>query len=320
MTFVVLALRFRKGAWAFALGLVRSSGVRWLAHFCSWLAKQVGCARQRRMELHMDRIIRAAIQLAAFCCFSFLAAAGVVIRWESGEAGAKEKRKSTVYVEAGKIRVESEDARGVRTVTIFDGEKGVLWSIHPEEGSYTEVTSETIARLSQQVQQTMKLVQERMGSLPTELRASLEEALKATAGGPYSAPSTVTFRAKGESDKVGSLTCAKYDQLANGQLTAEICAAPFDQLHLTDADQKNFQAMAGFGSSVGRVWNINTFQGEQQPGFPIHTVTYVEDKPVYESTVLSVDQKPLGAVLFSLPAGLKRNEIPFIPPVENRPK
>jgi hypothetical protein len=269
----------------------------------------------------MDKILRTAIQLAAFSCFSLFAVAGVVIRWESGEMGAQKKHSSTIYVEDRRIRVDSEDASGAKAVIIFDGDKGVLWSIQPEEGTYTELTSETVARFSEQVQQTMKLLQEQMRSLPPEQRASLEQAMKAPAGELLkSAPPTITFRATGESDNFGSLACLKYDQLTDGQRTAEICAAPFDQLHLTEADQKNFQALAGFSSSLGRVLNINSIGVEHQPGFPVHTVTYVEGKPAYESTVLSVGQKPLDADIFSLPPRLKKTEITISPPAEYRPK
>ena len=81
----------------------------------------------------MNNLLRTAAFLAALGCFSLLACAGVVIKRESGEPGAQQKQKSTMYVEAGKIRMEMESEHG-KTIMIFDGNKQVLWMIQPDQG------------------------------------------------------------------------------------------------------------------------------------------------------------------------------------------
>jgi hypothetical protein len=266
----------------------------------------------------MNKTLRIAILLTAFSSSSLPAFAGVVIKRESGEPGAELKQKSTMYVEAGKIRMEMESERG-KTVIIFDGDKQVLWMIQPDQGSYMEFTAETVARMNPsanpQMEQAMKQMQDRMASMTPEQRAMMEQAMKGRGGmggamGGGAAP-TITFQAKGGSDKVGSFTCSKYDQLSNGKRVAELCAAPFDEIHLTAADLKSFRDMAKFMEPLRRMnpHGMSAMPTEQIHGFPVRTVVYDGDKPISEDTVLSVEQKSVDANMFTLPSGLTKRDM-----------
>ena len=262
----------------------------------------------------MNGLNRAAASLVGLACFPMLAL-GVVITQELGEVG-KAKDKMIMYVNNGKIRVEQNDARGGKTIMIFDGDKQVLWMIQQDQGTYMEMTQATVAEMGQmagqanaQMAQAMKELQ----NLPPEQRAMAEQMMKgrmgAMGGAPPAAP-TITFKAKG-SDRSGSFTCTKYDELSNGSRTAEICAAPFDQIHITAADRKTFEAMGKFFEPLARMAPRAAFRAlrtEEINGFPVHTVSYNGDTPAYETTVLSAEQKSIDAGLFTLPPGLKRSE------------
>ena len=98
---------------------------------------------------------------------------GVVIQQEHGEVGAKQKDVTTMYLDNGKIRVESASATGGKQVIIFDGDTQVMWMIQPEQNSYSEMTAETINGLGQQVgaasaqmADAMKKMQDQMASMP----------------------------------------------------------------------------------------------------------------------------------------------------------
>jgi hypothetical protein len=270
----------------------------------------------------MNKFLRTATLLAACGCFSLLASAGVVITRESGEPGGQVKQKSTLYLQAGKIRMEMESERG-KTILIFDGDKQVFWMIQPDH-SYMEMTPDTVARMSQmqsqmandpRMQEAMKQMQDKMASMPPEQRAMMEQAMKGRAGAMSGggAPPVITYQAKGGSDRVGSFTCSKYDQLSNGKRTAELCAAPFSQLHLTDADMNTFKSMAKFMEPMRRMnprGGMSATPTEEIHGFPVRTVVYEGDKPTYEDTVLSVEQKSVDPGMFVLPAGLTKREFP----------
>jgi hypothetical protein len=269
----------------------------------------------------MKKILRNTILLTAFGCSSLLGFAGIVIRKEIGEPGAQQKHKSTMWVQAGKIRMEMASERG-KTIVIFDGDKQVLWMIQPDQGSYMEMTADTVARLSQQaggadaqMEQAMKQMQQKMASMPPEQRAIIEQAMKGRAGamGAGGAPPTITFQAKGGTERVGSFTCSRYDELSNGKRTAELCAATFDQFHLTEADLRSFQSMAKFMEPMRRMnprGMSPVMPMEQIHGFPVRTVMYdAADKPTYEDTVLSVEQQSVEAGMFTLPAGLTKSDM-----------
>jgi hypothetical protein len=255
----------------------------------------------------------------ALICFPVLAH-GVVIQQENGEVGAKEKRKTTMYLDNGKIRVESEGQSG-KSIVIFDGDKQVLWMIQPDN-TYMEMTQDTVAGLGQQMStandqmsQAMKQMQEKMASLPPQQRAMMEQAMKGRGMMPGAAAPqqhVITFQAKGGSDKVGNFTCTKYDELTDGKRTAELCAASPASVQLKEADLKSLQALRKFLEPMEKMIPRGGFTApnvEQLKGFPVHSVNYDGDKPTFETTVLSVEQKPIEASLFTLPAGLQKKDM-----------
>src|SRR5258708_7059373 len=126
----------------------------------------------------MNRIAQSGACFMALACLPVLAF-GVVIQQENGEVGAKQKQKTAMYLDNGRIRIESDSATGGKTLLIFDGDKQVLWMIQPEQNTYSEMTADSIAGLGQQMGQqmgaanaqmadAMKKMQAQMASMPPE--------------------------------------------------------------------------------------------------------------------------------------------------------
>jgi len=133
----------------------------------------------------------------------------------------------------------------------------------------------------------------------------------ATPGSGAAAP-TITFKEKSSGQKFGSFTCTLYDELSNGDRTAEICAAPLDQVHFTAADVKTLEAMAKFMEPVRRMvpQGLSVPRVQQLHGFPVHTQRYQGTRATSETTLLSVDQKSsIDAGLFAVPAGLTKKDM-----------
>jgi hypothetical protein len=163
-------------------------------------------------------------------------------------------------------------------------------------------------------------MQDQMASMPPQQRAMMEQMMKGRggamagmAGGAPAAPKTITFSAKGGSDKVGSFTCTKYDELTDGKRTAEICAAPFDQVKVTESDRKSLQGLQKFFEPLMKMapgrGGFTMPDTEQLKGFPVHSVNYDGDKATFETTVLSVEQKSIDGAMFTLPAGLTKRDL-----------
>ena len=98
----------------------------------------------------------------------------------------------------------------------------------------------------------------------------------------------------------------------NGQRSSEIWAASTSELHLQDADFKTFQALPKFYEPLTRnipkgSWSLGPLQ--QIQGFPVRTVVYDGQRPAYEWSVTNVEQRSLENSLFTLPSGLRKQDM-----------
>jgi hypothetical protein len=75
---------------------------------------------------------------------------------------------------------------------------------------------------------------------------------------------------------------------------------------------KAFLEMAKFMEPMRRMnpRSGSSIFAEQLHGFPVRTVVFQGEKPTYEDTVLSVEQKSVGADMFTLPAGATKRDFP----------
>ncbi|MBI2816111.1 MAG: DUF4412 domain-containing protein [Acidobacteria bacterium] len=261
----------------------------------------------------MKRILQSVTCLIAlFSYAATIALAGVVIQQEGGEVGGgKPKQKTTVYIQAGKMRVEGEAPDAKKFAMIFDDSKQVMWMLSPDEGVYRELTASQVQQMGQQMNAAMQQMQAQLAGLPPDQRKMVEDMMKGKMGGA-NVPPQITVQEKGSGEKIGSFTTTRYAVLANGQLSEDIWAASLDQLHLQDADFKTFQAMAKFYEPLARnapkgSWSAPTMQ--QIKGMPVRTVTYDGGRPAHQWDVLAVQEKSLDNGLFTLPAGLKKQEM-----------
>ena len=141
----------------------------------------------------------------------------------------------------------------------------------------------------------------------------MEEMMKGRMGGgaPAAAP-TITVQEKGSGEKVGPYTTNRYEVLTNGQRTSELWAASNSQIHLQESDFKTFQAMAKLFEPLTRnapkgSWSAGPM--EQIKGFPVKTVTYDGQRATYEMTVVNAETQSLQGSLFTLPSGLKKQDM-----------
>jgi uncharacterized protein DUF4412 len=257
----------------------------------------------------MTRMIRSALCLMALGCFALVARAGVVIQQEGGEVGGnKPKGKITLYLDAGKLRVENQD----KSVMIFNGEKQVVWMIGPGENTYRELDKAQMEAMGQQMSQAMQQMQAQLATMPPEQRKMVEEMMKKNMGGGAAERPTTTVKEIGSGEKVGPYTTTHYEMLANGERTQEIWAAPADQAHISAADIKTFQDMSKFFEALSRnapkgSWSAPSM--EQIKGFPVKTVQYDRGRPAYEWSIVSVEQKSVDGNLFTLPPGIKKQDM-----------
>ena len=258
--------------------------------------------------------------------------AGTVIQQQERQPGsAQAGQQVTLYVDAGKLRVEGDNPGSGKYLMIFDQAKQVTWMADLAKGTYMEFTAAQVQGMANQMQgmagqmqEAMKQMQEQMANMPPEQRAQMEQMMKQQMGGMGgmgggSAPPQITVREKAKGEKVGQFTCTRYEILTGGEKSQEVCAAALDQLKLDPSAFETFKALAAFYEPLTRqipkgTWAAPTGMSQIQ-GFPVQTLIYTGAQPTMEWALVSIENKALDAGLFVLPANLKKTEMPTMPPM-----
>lgn len=234
-----------------------------------------------------------------------VASAGVVIEQEQREPGNPTPlRRTTFYLDAGRLRIESKSAEGEDTVTIFDEAKQVVWVVDRAAGTYTELTAAKVREMQQRMEEARKQMDAQLAQMPPERRRMIEEMMKLQMG----SGAATTVREVGREEKVGPYTCIRYEQISQGQRVGEFWAAPLDQLQLGEPEYKTFQTLTRFLEPLGGAGARLVSGGREIQGFPVRSLTYEGQQVVAEETVAKAERRRLDAGLFQLPPGLTKSE------------
>ena len=254
--------------------------------------------------------------LLLFACTAWSVRAGTVIQQQERVPGEDEVRQEvTLYVDAGKLRVEGDNPESGKYLVIFDQAKQVAWMADLAKGTYMEFTAAQVQGMANQMQDAMKQMEEQMANLPPAQRAMMEQMMQGRMGNAVAPAVSVQQKATGET--VGQFVCTRYAVLTDGQLTQEVCAAPADQLQLDPSAFETFKALAAFYEPLTRQVPRGNWAApngmSQIPGFPVQTVRYEGQQPSSEWRLVKIENRSLDAALFTLPAGLKKTEMPAMP-------
>jgi len=253
-------------------------------------------------------------------CLARQAQAGTVIQQVERAIGNSQARQQvTIYLDAGKLRVEGENPGSGKYLLIFDNARQVLWMADLAKGSYMEITKAQVEAMGGQMQQMMQQMQAQLAQIPPEQRAMVEQMMRQQMGGMGgNAPPPVTVREKNRGETVGPFTCTRYEVLTGGQVTEEVCAAAPSQLRLDASAFATFKALAEFFEPLSRMAPKGSWSApkamSQIDGFPVQTVMYEGQRPASEWVILKAEEQSLDAGLFTLPGNLRKTEMPQMPP------
>ena len=205
-------------------------------------------------------------------------------------------------IEATRMRTEMAGPAGVMNVTIFDGDKQVLYLVDPARKTYVEMTKADVDRLSAQVQGAAAQMQSQLEKLPPAQRAQMEGMMKGVQ----------TTRTG--SDKVGRWTCDKYDVTMNGQKIGEVCSVNPTVLGFGARDFDVMLRMAAFYSAMappmaGQLPGPGVIDPRGSPDFPVKTVMMFPGGPVTTTELIEVGRRTFADALFAVPAGFTKQNI-----------
>jgi hypothetical protein len=241
-----------------------------------------------------------------------------VIQQVERQVGNTQSRQTvTIYLDAGKLRVEGENPGQGKYLLIFDNTRQVMWMADLAKGSYMEITKAQVEQMANQMSAAMQQMQQAMAQVPPEQRAMMEQMMRGRMGGA-AAPPQITVRDKGTSGTVAQFTCKQYDILTNGQVSQEVCAADPSQVKLDASAFETFKALAQFYEPLTRMmpqrgaWSAPNAM-DQIDGFPVKTIAYENGRPSTEWVLQTVEERAIDAGQFTLPPNLKKQEMPQMP-------
>ena len=269
----------------------------------------------------MRKILRGLTGLVWLGCFVIAAQAGVVIQQVEREPGSQNPAQQiTMYIDAGKLRIESANPGGEDFVMIFDQARETVWMIQPGDGTYIEMTAAGIQKMKQsmdqamgQMAEAMQKMQAELANMPPEQRAMVEQMMRGRMPQSQSPPEQkVTVEVKSRGERVGPYTCTLYEVLTDGQRTSEVWVAPLDQAQLQQAEYETFRAMAEFYEPLSRnnpesKWGVAG--SLQMDGFPVRWVDYEGQRVVSEWEMVEAERRSLEGSLFTLPPGLQKTDM-----------
>ncbi len=246
---------------------------------------------------------RALLGVAAVWLLGGSAAAGVRVETEQREPGSEAALGRTVYLlDAGRLRLEAKSEEGEDVVIIFRGDRSLAWLIDQREGTYVELTPDKIAKLRDQIETQRQQMEKELAKLPPEQRQAVEQ-MMGGAGAP------VSYRAAGHDEKVASFVCTRYEVLQGDERTAEIWAAPLDQLHIQPEEFKTLTDLGRLLEPLGEQGPVGQIkQMSSMEGFPVRSVSYAAGQAIAEQRVVKAERKTFEPGLFDLPRGLRKTD------------
>lgn len=269
----------------------------------------------------MKTALRVLASFAMVCLVASAASAadGVLIASKvTSNGGAPETTEA--QIEKTRVRAETIDPTGNRTVVMFDGSKNVLHIIDMGRKSYMELTKAQMEQMGQQIQQMMAQMDAAMANMPPAQRAQMEAMMRGRggAGGGMAGMITSmmpTYKKTG-TDTVGKWTCDKYEGFTNGQKTAEMCTVSPSAFGLVPADFTVLQQIADMMKTalppqMASAFQMGPFGAAGVDGIPVKSTTNMMGR---ESTteVTAVSRKTFPETIWQIPAGFTKQDMPMM--------
>lgn len=225
-----------------------------------------------------------------------------------------EIRPHTVYVGAGKVRMEAGDQSAGR-ISIYDSKKEEMIVLNPAERTYSTLDEETVKQQFQQMRALRDQMRQAMKTASPEERKMMEKSLEqmgmANPGEKSESAPEMRSEKGDEQKKVGDVPCTVYHTYLDTQQIGSACIATQQALDLSSDD---FRALEGMYDFTRKVQNMVAMAQGASGATPINAVEDFKGMPIMvssaengeESRLVKISHKPLAKGLFEVPANYKK--------------
>lgn len=217
----------------------------------------------------------------------------------------------TILASAHNIRMD-----GLDMLTIFRGDKKVLWTADLVRKTYTEMTDADMKAMGEELNKAMTQLQDKLKDLPPEQRAAVE-AMMSKHPAMHEAPKP-TVKATGKSKTVNGWPCKEYTSTSESAVM-EVWATDPKNVNLGPSDLAAFkefaefmkQMLPGMGAVEGFIKDFDKPAEGQVPGVPVLTISRNEKgEATFRSELVKVTKGSITASKFELPEGLTKEKLP----------
>lgn len=220
---------------------------------------------------------------------------------------AKDKpdvRETKVYVSGPKVRMDAPLEKSKQGFALVDLDKGTTWFVIPEEKRYIEWSKDDAKAMGEKMVQVRKMLSERLAQMPPEQRKQAEQMLKTMptendASAPPPAP--VPLKALDKTQDINGMKSTAYSATEGD--AAVVGWVTQDQPALGEALRQVAQRMEQLTPANMRKATVR--ESLQAKGLPVMVQTLEPERYRIEE-IVKIEQKPVPADLFKLPADYTR--------------
>ena len=225
----------------------------------------------------------------------------------------------TMYLDKGLARVETKMGQN-NHVTIYRGDKTLLWEIEPERWVYREMTPKDMKKIKGRIRDQIEQFEGQLSRVSREEREKLEEQFGSRIAGARELVEEKSWK-KVSHKKVASdvelkdWTCEKYKLFYDGEFDdVETWVVGWEQLGMSLSDfevaseiGKTFGPFSGNFFLLALMWSEET--DGTVDGFPVRVLMYDEGSKSMRIDITGVRKEDLDPKLFELPKALDKQPL-----------
>jgi hypothetical protein len=243
------------------------------------------------------------VAVIAMVLFGFAAAHAQGMYWESRSEGAGGNHTEQNYAAPKMFKMVRLGGSGDGSVVIVRLDKKIIWMLHPEKKTYSEMTFDDVAAMAKKGSERMAAMKKKMKEMPEEQRKMMEKMM----GGD--ADQEITVKKSGGTKTILGHTCSKLDVMrGETEFMTMWTAKDITGFQSLMGDWKEFSermaSMAGgFVKGMGEVY-------KQIDGFPMQTTVSMMGRSM-TMTVTKIEKRSTPAAEFDLPSGYDKVKSPM---------
>jgi hypothetical protein len=272
--------------------------------------------RTRRAGLRLAATLAALLGAGA-------AAAGVRVELRSAPTPpAKGKAlRYVVWIDGPRLAAEltrKDGAPPTRRI-VFRSIEDLVWLVDTQRQTYYQLDPTSAQQAASQVAGLRQGLESGLESLTPEQRAAVRDLLGELAKPPQGPAPEYRLRERGELGRYAEIACARHDVLEGERSVAELCLADYGKPPLV---RESLAAVPALGGFLQRTLEplLREFPS-LRPLAPLSALSRVDGVPLLvrsasekgesrDAVVTRIEEAPVDAALFELPAGFARSWIP----------